>query len=70
MGVVLLLSDPNNAHTYHLLALWSEICNKINEYYPMIQLIKQLDYRRANLPKCFEVYYVWFPQIIYFPDKI
>jgi hypothetical protein len=70
MGIILLLSDRNNSHTRRLMKLWPEICDSINEQYPSIQFIEHLDYRMSNLPKSFEIYYVWFPIIIYISDMI
>lgn len=73
MGVILLLSDRSNAYTCKLLKLWPGFCDKIKEHYPSIEFVHYLDWKydkENNLPKSFEIYYKWFPQIIYFPDSI
>jgi hypothetical protein len=49
MGVILVLSDRNNAFTCKLKPLWSGIYKDINNRYPTIKIIQYNDWRHDHL---------------------
>jgi hypothetical protein len=84
MGVILFLSDRNNAYTCKLRPLWSGICNDIKNAYPTIKFIQYTNWShdKDTLPKSFEnatlkmniervqcSFFYWFPMIVYFPGE-
>jgi hypothetical protein len=72
MGVIVLLSDNRNAHTTRLLSFWPGICDKITDIYPDMKFLQYTNWNQDKdlLPKSFELYSRWFPQIVYFPDGV